>query len=67
MSLTTLNVADIEQYKSLSTHLVDILDKESQIAAAVRQLTDANILKINTLYGAIMDRLQSIVAPVALP
>lgn len=68
MALSTANIGDIEQYKSLSTHLVTILDKESDIDSAVRQLTLANIIKINTLYGAVMDRLQQIVvAQASLP
>ena len=67
MALSTANIGDIEQYKSLSTHLVNILDKESDINSAVRQLTVANITKINTLYGAVIDRLQEIVAAQAAP
>lgn len=68
MALSTANVGDIEQYKSLSTHLVGILDKEADIDSVNRQLTPANILKINTLYGAIIDRLEAIVAAqAALP
>ena len=68
MSLSTESIADIEQYKSLSSHVVGILDNEAKIASEVRLLTPANITALNELYANTVEALNQIIEEqIALP
>jgi hypothetical protein len=61
MALTVENIADLEQYKTLSTHLVGILDNESKIDSVVRQLSATNITGLNSLYTDVIARINEII------
>lgn len=60
MTLSTEQNADLSTYQQLSNHFVNIIDKESGINADGRQLTPANITKLNTVYGKILDAVELI-------
>lgn len=60
MALSTEQVADLTTLQQLSTHFVNILDKEAGISADSRQLSEENITKINTVYGKTIDVIEDI-------
>lgn len=61
MALTTEQITDLENLKTLSTHVVSIIDNQSKIDTALRQLTTANITELNDLYGNIVQVINQIV------
>lgn len=62
MALSTAQIGDLEQYKGLSTHIVSILDTESRIETAIRQLSTANIVLLNSTYANVITRINEIVS-----
>lgn len=61
VAFSTADNTNISNLLAMSTHVVNILDKESIILAADRQLTAGNITALNTLYGKITAKLDTIV------
>lgn len=64
MPFSTGDQQDLLQLQALSTHFTTILDKESTIDPTLpggRQLTDANIAKINETYASVLDVIKQIV------
>jgi hypothetical protein len=62
MPFTSDQIADLENLKSLSTHIVSILDNESRIDITLRQLSDGNIADLNSLYGDVVQVINQIIA-----
>jgi hypothetical protein len=63
MALTVEQIADLEQYKNLSTHIVGILDREAGINTDSRQLSPANITALNDLYTTLIADIETIITP----
>lgn len=61
MALSTEQIQDLENLKSLSTHVVSILDNESKIDSTLRQLSSANITALNDLYANVVTVIKQIV------
>ena len=59
----TDTIADMEQLKSLSTHVVTILDKETSILTTDKSLTVANANLLNGLYANIVSAMNNIITP----
>ena len=64
MPLSTEQINDLEQYKSLSTHIVSILDNEARIDSSMRQVTEANITALNDLYTNVIQAIEDTITPV---
>jgi hypothetical protein len=67
MPFTSDQIADLENLKSLSTHIVTILDNESRIDTTLRQLSNTNITSLNTLYGDVVQVINQIIASEITP
>ena len=68
MPFTSDQIADLENLKSLSTHVVSILDNESRIDTTLRQLSTGNIADLNNLYGNVVQAINQIVeSQIVLP
>lgn len=61
VALSSTDQTNLSFLKDLSTHVVTILDKESEIDVADRQLTAGNITALNTLYGKVVAKLDTLV------
>lgn len=62
---TTDVITDMEQLKSLSTHVMGVLDRESSIDTMKVLLDPTNIEALNTLYSSIIQNMQDLLIPVA--
>lgn len=62
MPFTSDQITDLENLKSLSTHIVSILDNESRIDTTLRQLSNGNIINLNSLYGDVVQVMNQIIA-----
>lgn len=68
MALSNDNITDINVLTQLSTHISNILDKESTILLADRTITPTNITALNDVYEKILLRLNEIInAQIGLP
>lgn len=59
--LTSDQIADLENLKSLSTHIVSILDNEARIDTTLRQLTPTNVTALNDAYANVVEVIDQIV------
>lgn len=64
MAFTVQELSDLEVLKGLSTHIVNILDKEASIASELRQLTADNIIALNDAYSLVVENMSDILTPV---
>jgi hypothetical protein len=65
MSLQPSQVQDLSIYQQLLGTLVNILDKESTIASADRQLTPTNITAVNASVTKVLTAIDTITTPSA--
>lgn len=66
MPLTTEQIQDLEQYKSLSTHLSNILIMEAGVSTPAQLITPANVTELNDTYTLLLTNIQAILSAAAI-